>query len=160
MIRIADAFKELTTEEYKQLLDAPVWMALYAAYSADGKITPAERADAIKLAHVRRFTAPKSIRELYVKIGRRFGPRLKTLDERLPEDRKDKLIYIRAQVKAAHRLLRKLDPDVAETLEDNLASFYKHVFNADKSFFHYFALPVVAKNFERYSGRKKSLETA
>lgn len=159
MIRIADAFKDLTAEEYKQLLDAPVWMALYAAYSADGKITQAERADAIKLAHVRRFTAPKSIRELYVKIGRRFEPRLQALDDRLPNGRKNKLIYIRAQVKAAHRLLKKLDSDVAETLEDNLASFYKHVFNADKSFFHYFALPVVAKNFEQYSGRKKTLET-
>jgi len=78
----------------------------------------------------------------------------------LPAHREDKLIYIRAQVKAAHRLLKKLDPDVAETLEENLASFYKHVFNADKSFFHYFALPVVAKNFEQYSGRRKKLETA
>jgi hypothetical protein len=157
MIKIKEAFSNLSTEQYTQLLDAPVWLALLAAYASDGRLTDAERDDAIRLAHVRQFTAPKSIRELYQKISARFPRRLKQLHDRLPDAANDKLIYIRAQVKAAHALLHLLDADVAESLEENFVSFYDHVFNSDKSFFHYFALPVFASHVEKHHNKHRRL---
>lgn len=159
MIKIKDAFESLTEQEFNNLLDAPVWTALLAAYSTDGRVTDSEREDAFKLAGLRTYTAPKSIRPLYVKVSERFPRRFKVLDERLPDRTEDKIIYIRAQVKAAHRLLRKLDEDVAALLEESFASFYRHVFNADKSFFHIFAVPVISGYLEKkYSGKKVPAE--
>lgn len=149
MMKMKEAFENLSAEEYRQLLDAPVWMALMAAYNNDGRITESEREGAIRLAHVRSYTAPKSIRKLYIEISKDFPQRLRQLNSRLPENQKDKLAYIRAQVKSSHKLLAKLDSDVAETLEENLNSFYKHVFNCDKGFFHYFALPVFSNRLEK-----------
>lgn len=105
MIKIKDAFEPLTEEEFNMLLDAPVWTALLAAYTTDGQVTDSEREGAFKLAKLRTFTAPKSIRELYVKISERFPRRFKVLDERLPEKPEDKVIYIRGRVREAHKLL-------------------------------------------------------
>lgn len=156
MIKIKEAFDNLTPEEFKQLLDAPVWMALLAAYTTDGRITQTEREGAIRLARVRTYTAPKSIREIYLKINENFAKRFKQLDERLPSGTENKLTYIRAQVKAAHKVLHKLDTDIAETLEENFASFYTHVFNSDKGFFHYFALPIISSHVEKKYGGKYS----
>jgi len=156
MIKIKEAFDNLTSEEFKQLLDAPVWMALLAAYTTDGRITQTEREGAIRLARVRTYTAPKSIRELYLKINENFAKRFKQLDDRLPSGKENKLTYIRAQVKTAHKVLHKLDSDIAETLEENFASFYTHVFNSDKGFFHYFALPIISSHVEKKYGGKYS----
>ncbi len=156
MIKMREAFENLSADELRQLMDAPAWMALMAAYSTDGRLTDSERDGAIRLAHVRSFTAPKSIRSLYIKISKDFPQRLLKLNSRLPEKKQDKLTYIRAQVKSSHKLLTKLDSDVAETLEENLNSFYKHVFNSDKGFFHYFALPVFSNRLEKHvSGYRK-----
>jgi len=156
MIKIKQAFSALTEAEFKKLLDAPVWMALLAAYTTDGRITQSEREAAARLARVRTYTAPKSIREIYAKISDNFPRRFKQLDERLPDGSDDKLLYIGAQVKAAHDLLHKLDHDTAESLEENFASFYTHVFNSDKGFFHYFALPVISSHVEKKYGGKKN----
>lgn len=156
VIKIKDAFEPLSEQEFNKILDAPVWTALLAAYTTDGHVTDSEREDAFKLAKLRTFTAPKSIRELYKKISERFPRRFKVLDERLPANTEDKVLYIRAQVREAHKLIFKLDEDVAALLQESFSSFYTHVFNADKSFFHYFAVPVVSGYLEKKYGGKKS----
>ncbi len=153
MLKIQEAFAHLSHEEYKSLLDIPVWLTLLAAYTANGKLTVNEKNEAIKLSHLRRFTAPKSIRALYVKLSQIFPERVKVLNSRLPEDEADKILYIKAQVRSGHAVFEKLDPDIAESLSESLSSFYKHIFNCDKGFFHYFALPVISSHVEKdYSG--------
>ena len=160
MIEIKKAFSRLSTEELNQLLDTPVWMALLAAYAGDGKISEDERASAVKLASLRTFTSPKSIREYYSRVDERFEERFDLFVKRVPKKEEDKIIYIEAQVKRGHAILDKVDPELAADIEDSLESFYRHVFNADKSFFQYFALPIFSGKLDKHSGKYRFDEDA
>jgi hypothetical protein len=152
MIRIKKAFESLSKEDYNKLLDLPIWLSLLAAYNADGRVSEHERAEAVKLAHLRTFTGPKSLRDFYIAVDRRFNKRFDELNSRLPDSQRNKELYIEAQIKACHAVLAILDPDVAETLEENLESFYTHIFRAENSIFQYFALPVISSRLEKKSG--------
>jgi len=153
MIEIKKAFQNIRADEFNELLDVPVWLALLAAYEGDGIISENEKAEAVKLAHMRTYTAPKSLQEFYRLVDGRFAQRFEQLDHRLPTDIENKKVYIRAQVHHANDLLNKLDLDIASGLQKSLASFYKHVFNSDKSFFQYFALPVFSNRLDKHSGK-------
>jgi len=152
MIEIKKAFQELSPEEFSQLLDAPVWISLMAAYAGDGMVGEDEKADAIKLAHLRRFTSPKSLRSFYELVDTQFAQRFNILDLRLPSSPDDKEIYLRRQLNRVHDIMKKLDPDVAIDLEESLESFYEHVFQSHKSFFQYFALPIISNRLDKKSG--------
>lgn len=158
MIEIRRAFLHLTPDELNQLLDTPIWMALLAAYTGDGKVSEGERASAVRLASLRTFTSPKSIREYWEKVDERFEERFDLFMKRVPENHDDKIIYIEAQVKKGHAVLDKVDPEITIDIEDSLASFYRHVFNADKTFFQYFALPIFSEKLDKYSGRYRRFD--
>ncbi len=142
MIEIKKSFQHLSKEDLNQLLDLPVWLALYAAYHCDGKLSPVERAEAIRLTHLRSNSGPKSAREIYRLVHNRFAHRFDRLASRLPYEVDDKLLYIRVQLKAGNSILKKLDHDVENSIRESLLSFYRNIFHADKSFFQYFTLPV------------------
>lgn len=150
MIEIKKAFQQLSDTELNELLDAPVWLSLLAAYSGDGTVSRDERAEAVKLAHLRTFTSPKSLREFYSKVDERFERRFDKLNARLPENNENRILFIEAQVKHCHKLLReKVDKDLAVEIEESIASFYNHVFKADRSFFQYFALPIISGRLDK-----------
>lgn len=155
MIQLKEAFRGISDDEFSHLIDIPVWLSLYAAYSQDGVVSEYEKAEAIKLAHLRTFTSPKSIRKFYEKVDEHFEDRFNVLNHRLPDDEADKKVYLEAQIKQGHALLHKLDPEITETLEGSLESFYEHVFRADQSFFQYFALPVISNRLDKKSGHFK-----
>ncbi len=150
-MEIKKAFDSVSKDEMIDLLDIPVWLALTAAYRNDGSVSEYEKADAVRLAHLRTFTSPKSLHPYYEKVDRIFESRFEKLNKRLPKNERDREIYLASQVKKSHALIKKLDRDVAETLEASLASFYEHVFRADKSFFQYFALPVISNRLDKKS---------
>jgi hypothetical protein len=152
MIEIKQAFQSLSHEEFSQLLDAPVWISLAAAYANDGVVGEDEKAEAIRLAHLRRFTAPKSLRPFYELVDGQFEQRFLILNLRLPSSVDDKVIYIDRQLKRVYEIMKKLDPDILSSLEESLVSFYEHVFNSQKSFFQYFAIPVLSSNLDKNSG--------
>ncbi len=152
MIEIKKAFQSISEAEFNQLVDAPVWLALLAAISNDGEIHPSEKADAVKLAHLRTFTSSKTLQEFYKRVDEKFESRFDTLISRLPATEHDKVLYIEGQIKQVHNILLKLDMDVAEALEASFSSFYEHVFKSEQSFFQFFALPLVSNRLNKQSG--------
>lgn len=153
MLEIKSAFDHLSEEELNHLMDMPAWLALLAAYRSGGKLTDEQRHVARKLIRMRRYTAPKSLQELYRKIDERFATRFAQFEKRLPENIDYKMTYILAQIRRAERILKLLDKDVASGIKTSLSSFYKRVFNADKSLFQYFAIPVVSNRLDKHSGK-------
>lgn len=152
MIEIKQAFENLSHEEFSQLLDAPVWIALAAAYDNDGVVEPTEKAEAVRLAHLRKFTSPKSLRPFYELVDSQFEQRFLILNLRLPISVEEKIDYIASQLKRVYEIMVKLDPDVLSSLEESLQSFYKLVFDSPKSFFQYFALPILSSKLDQSSG--------
>ncbi len=152
MIEIKKAFQTITEAEFNQLVDTPVWLALLAALSNDGEIQPSEKAEAVKLAHLRTFTSSKTLQEFYKKVDEVFASRFDRLHDRLPAGEHDKELYIEAMIKQTHSILLKLDVDVAEAIEGSFSSFYDHIFKSEKSFFQYFALPLISNRLDKQSG--------
>lgn len=155
MIEIKRAFQNLTAEEFSHLLDSPVWISLAAAYAGDGTVSKDEKAEAIRLAHLRVFTAPKSLRPFYELVDSQFEQRFNILNLRLPAKSENIEIYLEQQLKRVYEIMLKLDPDIFSSLEESLESFYEHVFNSHKSFFQYFALPVLSNRLDKKSGHYK-----
>jgi hypothetical protein len=153
MLEIKKAFDHLTEDELNHLMDMPAWLALLAAYRSGGRLSHDQRSVALKLIRMRRYTAPRSLQELYHKIGERFAGRFEQFAKRLPTGHDNKMTYIMAQIRRAEAILRKLDDDVATGIKKSLSSYYKHVFNADKSIFQYFAFPVISNRLEKQSGK-------
>lgn len=149
---IKAAFSDLSTEEFNKITDSPVWISLQAGYAHDGIVSKNEKAHAVKLAHLRTFTSPRSLREYYKIVDEKFEKTFEELNKTLPTDPHEREKFIHNKVKEAHALLIKLDKDVAIDLEKSLESFYQHVFRADKSFFQYFALPIISNELDKASG--------
>lgn len=148
MLKNNKAFTELSDEEYRQALDLPIWISLLAAFAHDGNISENERAEAIRIAHMRSFTAPDDIREYALQVYRNFDARFEQLVQTLPDDQEKRISYIKNKVRAIYDLIPKLDSSVAEDLIETLESFYKHVFVSDRSFLQYFALPIYSKGLD------------
>jgi hypothetical protein len=153
MLEIKKAFGHLAPEELEHMYDMPVWLALLAAYRSDGKLSNDERNVALKLTHMRSYSAPKSLQGYYKRVDERFAERFEQLRRRLPDSHANKMSYILAQIRRAEKIIAGLDPDISSGLKQSLSSFYKHVFNADKSFFQYFAFPVISNRLDQHSGK-------
>lgn len=143
----------LAPDEQKLLANVPVWLTLLAAYAQDGKISPNEKAESIKLAHLRTFTSAPELNSYYKMVDDGFESKLRALDETLPKEEAERQKFLEEKVRAGHQLLKKLDPDFAYELEKSLESFYHHIFNADRSFFQYFALPIISGKLQQEWGK-------
>ena len=153
MIEIKKALTSITEDELNHLLDTPIWLSLLASFTNDGVVNPSEKADAVRLAHLRTFTSPKSLQEFYQKVDERFDKRFDALHSRLTMNNEhDKTLYIKAQIETGHKVLEKLDKDIASSLEESFSSFYEHVFKAEVSFFQFFALPIISNRLDKISG--------
>lgn len=157
MIRTKKAFSELTDQEYRELVDLPIWISLLAAYEHDGKIDKDERAEAIRIAHLRSFDSPYDIRDYALQVYRDFDHRFRRLDEALTgEDGEKKVEEIRAKIQDIYvRLVPKIEPSVVEDLFNTLESFYRHVFVSNRSFLQYFALPIVSNRLDKRIGEDR-----
>ena len=82
-------FSTLTKEEREALLKFPAYITLLAANS-DGLLDKAEKKEALKLEHIKTFSADPLLKEFYQEADKVFKNNLETLAENLPEGRKSR----------------------------------------------------------------------
>lgn len=136
--------KNLSEEERRKVLDAPVWIALHAAFSKDGEIDPAEKSEAIKQAHFRTYSTPVDLHTYYKAVDENFADRFTELGKSVPEGDEESEKFISAKVEECTGIIQKLKyDDFAEKLLEDLQDFYKYVFKANSNVFQYFAFPLI-----------------
>jgi hypothetical protein len=136
--------KNLSKEDQKKVLDAPIWISLHAAVSNDGEIDPAERSEAIKQAHFRTYTSPVDLHTYYKAVDENFADRFEEYSKTLPKDEEEAEKFISEKVEEITTILQHLDKDeFAEQLLKDLQEFYKYVFRSNSNVFQYFAFPLI-----------------
>ena len=136
--------KNLSEEEQRKVLDAPIWISLHAAVSKDGEIDPAEKSEAIKQAHFRTYSSPIDLHTYYRAVDEHFADRFEEYSKELPEDEEEAEKYISDKVEEIMQIIQHLDKgEFAEQLLKDLQEFYRYVFRSNSNVFQYFAFPLI-----------------
>lgn len=124
------------------LLRAPAVVALLAAVSDDGEVSDSEKAESVKLAHLRTYTSKPILHNYYKEVDKVFEAHFDDIMSQLPEDWKEKERFLENRLLNLDPVLLKLDKVYAEELITSLKSFAKHVFKSNSNFLQNFLLPI------------------
>jgi hypothetical protein len=135
-------FEKLTIQEQELLFKAPVLMSVLASGS-DGEVNKQQKADAIKLAHIKTFTALPLLRPYYQEVEKRFREDFETVSKTYyPFDEK-KRNELKTEIGKVQQILGKINPVYAEILSKSLERYAAHVKKATHSIFRDFMFPMI-----------------
>lgn len=134
-------FQNLSQEERELLFSAPVLVSVLAACSYN-TINQTQKRYAIKLAHLRTFTAPPALVPYYQEVEKIFEQKFGEIaNDYFPFDDEKRAALV-AEIDRVNRLLEKLEPDFARTLHDSLDGYSRHVKKSVFSVFTDFIFPM------------------
>ncbi len=136
-------FEKLTNEERNLLFKAPVLVSVLASSSFNEiKINKSQKADAIKLAHLKTFTAMPLLHSYYAEVEKDFK---ETFEEAIrkyfPFD-ENKRNELKEDMNKISLVINKLDKEYAEALGKSFERYAQHVKKAAHSIFQDFIVPM------------------
>jgi len=134
-------FERLTEEERQLLYKAPVLISVLASCSLN-EINKQQKTDAIKLAHLKTFTAIPLLISYYIEVEKGFKEEFEYAVKKYSPFDEDKRNEIKKEILKINFIISKLDKDYALTLYAGLDKFAKHVKNARHSIFQDFIFPL------------------
>lgn len=142
-------FEKLNDQDRDILLKLPAVVAILAAISNDGTVSSHEKAESIKLSHLRTYTASPLLQDYYKEVDMDFEENFDRIMSRLPAEWKDKEAFLENEITDLNNVLPKLDSRYSRELVDSLKSFSRHVFKSNSSFLRYFVLPIFMNKVEK-----------
>lgn len=137
-------FGKLTDEERELLFKAPVLVSVLAS-SSFNKVNKSQKADAIKLAHLKTFTAHPLLLPYYGEVEKDFKEAFEiALKKYFPFD-EAKRDEIKKEMAKISWIMNKLDKGYAEVLGTSFERYARHVTKAGHSIFEDFIFPVPIK---------------
>jgi hypothetical protein len=119
-------FYNLTPKEQSLLLSAPAIVSILAA-SATGEMNEWENADAIKVAHLKTFSAHPVLIQYYKEVEKDFERNFDYLVKVYSPFNDSSRELLGIKVEKINAILEKLDPAFAETLRASFSSYADHV---------------------------------
>lgn len=134
-------FEHLTDDERALLYKAPVLVSVLASCSYKG-VDPMKKRDAIKLAHLKTFTAVPLLLPYYHEVEKSFADQFeKTAKTYHPFD-EEKREALQKELNSVFKVMRKLDPSYAQALQKSLQRYADHVRRSAHSVFQDFLFPL------------------
>jgi hypothetical protein len=134
-------FEKLTQDEQDLLLRAPVLVSVLAACSYN-YVNKSQKADAIKLAHFKTFTAAPVLLPYYIEVDKTFREQFDaTVEKYFPFD-DEKREALKKEITHVNQVIAKLDKDYAAILHKSLEKYARHVNKAAHSVFEDFIFPI------------------
>jgi hypothetical protein len=122
-------FENLTDEEQELLLSAPALVSVMSSCSYNS-INDLKKEDAIKLSHIKTFTADPLLIPYYIEVEKNFKAKFEaTVAKYFPFDQ-EKRRDLENEIKKVGKVIGKLDTKFASTLRRSLDLYAKHVRNA------------------------------
>lgn len=136
-------FEKLSTEDRNLLYKAPVLVSVLASSSFDEvKINKSQKADAIKLAHLKTFTAMPLLLPYYAEVEKGFKEEFEaSIKKYFPFD-EAKRNELKKEMDKISLVINKLDKEYAEALGKSFERYAKHVKKAAHSVFQDFIFPM------------------
>ena len=134
-------FEKLNIREQELLIKAPVLLSVLASCSEHG-INQKQKADAIKLAHIKTFTALPELQPYFKEAEKNFKEHFEEAAERyFPFDEEHRLM-LKNEIKKIREIISGLDPIYATSLSKSLERYVIHVKRATYSIFRDFIFPL------------------
>jgi len=136
-------FEKLTTEEQCLLYKAPILVSVLASSSLNEiTINKSQKADAIKLAHLKTFTAMPLLISYYGEVEKNFKEEFEAaINKYFPFD-EAKRNELKKEMDKVSLVIDKLDKEYAEALSRSFERYAKHVKKAAHSIFQDFIFPL------------------
>jgi hypothetical protein len=133
-------FEQLSQDEIALLVKAPAIISVLASIGA-GEINKWEKADAIKLAQVKTFTARPKLIPYYKEVEKNFERNFEMIAKQYsPFDEKNKYA-LKREVYTIYNVIEKLNSEFAVELRASLRKFAEHVKKAYKGLVVNFLFP-------------------
>lgn len=134
-------FENLTSEERELLLKTPVLLSVLASCS-NNEVNTVQKADAIKLSHLKPVTADPSLIPFYTEVEKTFEQHFESVvREYTPFDEASRN-RLKDQIKQTGPILKKLRRDYASKLLRSFERYERHVKRAAHNVFEDFIFPV------------------
>jgi len=101
---------------------------------ADGHFDPNEKAWAEKLVHIRSYSAPSGLEELYELANTSFSAHMDELLHSYSQQTEDRNNQLIMELRSINAILANLDPETAWLVYDSLRSFAWHIARASGGF--------------------------
>ena len=136
-------FEKLSKEEQGLLYRAPVLVSVLASSSFNEiKINKSQKADAIKLAHLKTFTAMPLLLPYYAEVEKGFKEAFETAIQKYFPFDEDKRNELKKEMDKTSLVINKLNKEYAEALGKSFERYAKHVKKAAHSIFQDFIFPM------------------
>ncbi len=134
-------FENLTEEERELLFKAPVLVSVLASCSFN-EVNKVKKADAIKLSHLKTFTANPILLFYYGEVEKNFKELFEAaIRKYFPFDAAKRIALKREMVQVNH-VIEKLDKNYAQALNESLEKYTNHVKRAGHTVFVDFIFPL------------------
>ena len=136
-------FEKLSNEDRELLYRAPVLVSVLASSSFnERKINKSQKADAIKLAHLKTFTAIPLLLSYYAEVEKDFKEEFEAAIKKYYPFDETKRIELKKEMDGVNLAIAKLDKEYAQALHKSLDGYTKHVKKAAHSIFQDFIFPM------------------
>ena len=134
-------FEKLNLRDQELLIKAPVLLSVLASCSEHG-VNQKQKADAIKLAHIKTFTALPELQPYFKEAEKNFKEHFEEAAERYyPFDEEHRLL-LKMEIKNIREIISRLNPVYATALSKSLERYVIHVKKATYSIFRDFIFPL------------------
>lgn len=134
-------FEKLTREDRELLLKAPVLVSVLAA-SGDHEISSKRKADAIKLAHLKTFTADYLLLAYYKEVEKNFKQYFEDAVKKYAPFDDQSREALKKEINNLNDVIAKLDKEFAGTLHRSLTGYAGHVRRAERGVLPDFIFPL------------------
>ncbi len=135
-------FAKLEIREQDLLIKAPALFSVLASCS-NNMINKIQKADAIKLAHIKTFTAIPELQPYFKEAEKNFREDFEEIAAQYyPFDEKHRDM-LKTEVRKVQQIIQKLEPHYASVLTKSLERYAGHVKRATHSIFRDFVFPLV-----------------
>ena len=134
-------FEKLTTDERSLLYKAPVLVSVLVSCSFN-EVNKNQEADAIKLAHLKSFTAIPLLLPYYGEVEKTFKEQFETAIKKYFPFDEAKRNELKGEIDKVNLVIGKLDNEYALALHKSLEGYANHVKKAAHSIFQDFIFPM------------------
>lgn len=134
-------FEGLSEPEMGLLLKAPILVSVLAA-TWDHEIGNEEKADAIKLAHLKTFSADPVLIQYYKEVDKNFKDHFESIVKQFSPFDEAMRDGLRLEITRVNSVISKLDPKYARTLQRSLGNYAEHVKKSYRRIVENFIFPL------------------
>ena len=133
--------EKLNPKEQELLIKAPVLLSVLAS-SSEHNINKAQKSDAIKLAHIKTFTAVPELQPYFKEAEKNFKENFEEIAKQYyPFDEVHRNL-LKLEIQNIQKIIAKLSPSYGKALSKSLERYTIHVKRATYSIFQDFIFPL------------------